>query len=84
MVTVLPQSAPYARERRSFLARENGGQITNDHNRRRIMADRALRLAAYFGDSPEFWLSLQTHYDLKVARRTLRPEEIERIKAAVP
>ncbi len=31
------------------------------NNRRRITADTALRLALYFGNSPEFWLNLQTH-----------------------
>jgi addiction module HigA family antidote len=51
------------------------------NNRRRITADTALRFAAYFGNSPEFWLNLQTHYDLKMARKNLSPEDIERIKA---
>src|SRR6266542_1975226 len=51
------------------------------HNRRRITADTALRLGLYFGNSPEFWLNLQTHYDLKLARRNLSPEEAERIRA---
>jgi addiction module HigA family antidote len=51
------------------------------NNRRRITADTALRLALYFGNSPEFWLSLQTHYDLKMARKNLRPDAIKRIKA---
>src|SRR5882762_3306554 len=51
------------------------------NNRRRITADTALRLSLYFGNSPEFWMNLQTHYDLKVARRHLTPEEMERIKA---
>src|SRR5215471_15119512 len=32
---------------------------------RRITADTALRLARYFRMSPEFWLNLQTHYDLE-------------------
>jgi addiction module HigA family antidote len=40
------------------------------HVRRGITADTALRLAAYFGTTAEFWLNLQTRYDLKVARRT--------------
>ena len=31
------------------------------NNRRRITADTALRLSLYFGNSPEFWLNLQTH-----------------------
>src|SRR5687768_2392783 len=51
------------------------------NNRRRITADTALRLGLYFGTSPEFWMNLQTHYDLKMARRNLSPEEAERIKA---
>jgi antitoxin HigA-1 len=51
------------------------------NNRRRITADTALRLSLYFGNSPEFWMNLQTHYDLKVARRNMKPEEVERIKA---
>jgi len=36
---------------------------------RGITADTALRLARFFGTTPEFWLNLQTHYDLEVARR---------------
>src|SRR5438093_10548932 len=51
------------------------------NNRRRITADTALRLALYFGNSPEFWMNLQTHYDLKMARRNLDPEDAKRIKA---
>ena len=50
-------------------------------NRRRITADTALRLSLYFGNSPEFWMNLQTHYDLKMARRTLKPEDARRIKS---
>ncbi len=34
---------------------------------RGITADTALRLSVYFGTTPEFWLSLQTAYDLKTA-----------------
>ena len=51
------------------------------NNRRRITADTALRLGLYFGNSPEFWMNLQTHYDLKMARRNLNPEDAKRIKA---
>jgi antitoxin HigA-1 len=51
------------------------------NNRRRITADTALRLSLYFGNSPEFWLNLQTHYDLKIARKNLRPAAAARIKA---
>ena len=51
------------------------------HNRRRITADTALRLGLHFGNSPEFWLNLQTHYDLKMARKNLKPDAVKRIKA---
>src|ERR1700691_2172382 len=51
------------------------------NNRRRITADTALRLGLYFGNSPEFWMNLQAHYDLKLARRNLKPEAAKRIKA---
>ena len=39
-------------------------------NKRGITADTALRLGLYFGIEPEFWMNLQVHYDLRVARRT--------------
>lgn len=51
------------------------------NNRRRITADTALRLALYFANSPEFWMNLQANYDLKIARRSLTPEDARRIKA---
>ena len=35
--------------------------------RRAISADTALRLARYFGTSAEFWLGLQSDYDMKIA-----------------
>ena len=50
-------------------------------NRRRITADTALRLSLYFGNSPEFWMNLQTHYDVKMARRNLKPQDAKRIRA---
>ena len=51
------------------------------NNRRRITADTALRLGLYFGNSPEFWMNLQSNYDLKIASHNLPPEEATRIKA---
>ncbi len=54
-------------------------EIVND--RRRITADTALRLSLYFGNSPEFWMNLQAHYDLKIARQNLSAEDVKRIKA---
>jgi addiction module HigA family antidote len=37
--------------------------------RRAVTPDTALRLARYFGTTPEFWLNLQSAYDLKIALR---------------
>ena len=36
--------------------------------KRSITADTALRLSRFFGNSPQFWLGLQTQYDLDVAQ----------------
>ena len=52
------------------------------NNRRRITADTALRLGLYFGNSPEFWMNLQTHYDLKLARQNMKPADAKRIRQA--
>ncbi|MBT3704188.1 HigA family addiction module antidote protein [Candidatus Peregrinibacteria bacterium] len=35
------------------------------HGKRAISADTALRFSRYFGNSAEFWLNLQSHYDLE-------------------
>lgn len=37
-----------------------------------VSTDTALRLARYFGTSPQFWINLQAHYDLDIAERTLQ------------
>jgi addiction module HigA family antidote len=39
--------------------------------RRGITADTALRLARYFGNTPEFWMKLQNTYDLAIGRISL-------------
>lgn len=45
------------------------GRITLILNgRRAISPETALRLARYFGNSPQFWMNLQTSYDLAVAQ----------------
>ena len=36
------------------------------HGTRAVSANTALRLAKYFGMSPQFWLNLQTHFDIEV------------------
>jgi len=54
--------------------------------RRSITADTALRLARYFGTSPQFWLNLQGHYDLESQGENLKrkiEKEIRPLATAV-
>lgn len=53
--------------------------------KRRITAETALRLARYFGTTPQFWLGLQADYDLDVAADELgeRLDREVRSRAAV-
>ena len=41
------------------------------HGKRGVTADTALRLGRFFGMSPQFWLNLQTRYDLEVTEDSL-------------
>lgn len=45
---------------------------------RGISAESAILLAHAFGTSPEFWLNLQSRYDLDVANSTIAQERIDR------
>ena len=38
------------------------------HGQRAITAETALLLASFFGNSPDFWIGLQSQYDLEVTR----------------
>ena len=46
--------------------------------KRSITVDTALRLAKYFGTTPELWLNLQARYDLEMARDNKLVETIDR------
>ena len=53
------------------------------HGKRSITADTALRLGRFFGMSPQFWLNLQTRYDLEVTQDLLEnrlDEEVHTLK----
>ncbi|MBI4232208.1 HigA family addiction module antidote protein [Candidatus Peregrinibacteria bacterium] len=54
-------------------------QIVNA--RRAISADTALRLGKYFGNSAQFWLNLQNHYDLQIQSEKLEQELKIEVKA---
>ena len=42
------------------------------HGKRGITAYTALRLARFFGTSEEFWMNLQSNYELRLGKRALR------------
>ena len=48
--------------------------------KRAITADTALRLARYFGTTPQFWMSLQANYELELAQDARGPEIADRIR----
>lgn len=49
--------------------------------RRSVTADTALRLARFFGNSPQFWLGLQTDYDLDVTQKALGARLVREVRA---
>jgi len=49
------------------------------NEKRGITADSALRLARYFGTTPELWMNLQKRYELECAQRELQ-ETLEHIQ----
>ena len=53
------------------------GAIIREDRARAVTADTAIRLARYFGTTPEFWLNLQSAYDLSVTLAEAGPQ-IER------
>ena len=59
------------------------GRITDILNgRRSITADTALRLGRYFGNRPQFWLDLQSQYDIALAERQQGKEIARRVRPA--
>ena len=47
-----------------------------------LTVDTAMRLARFFGDTPEFWMNLQRAYDLARARETVDLTDITPLEAA--
>jgi addiction module HigA family antidote len=59
------------------------GRITDILNgRRAISADTAVRLGRYFGNSPQFWLDLQSQYEIAVVEREHGAEIAKRVRPA--
>ena len=59
------------------------GRITDIINgRRSITADTAVRLGRYFGNSPQFWLDLQSQYDIAAVERKHGADIARRVRPA--
>lgn len=54
------------------------------HGKRAVTAETALRLEQCFGVSAQFWLNLQSRYDLKIARQKFQPTVAARVRRLVP
>jgi len=59
------------------------GRITDILNgRRSISADTAVRLGRYFGNQAQFWLDLQSQYDIAVIEREKGADISRRVRPA--
>jgi addiction module HigA family antidote len=59
------------------------GRITDILNgRRAISADTALRLGRYFGNRAQFWLDLQSQYEIAITQRERGAEIAKRVRPA--
>jgi plasmid maintenance system antidote protein VapI len=47
-----------------------------------ITADTAVRLGRYFGNSAQFWLDLQSQYDIAIVEKERGPEIARRVRPA--
>ncbi len=62
--------SPYRLAKGTGLTQTRIGQILQ--GKRGITAETALRLARFFGNSPEVWLGMQAQYDLRVAEERFK------------
>jgi len=60
---------PYALAKACQIERPRLERIVREENG--ISADTALRLSKYFGTTPEFWMNLQTRYELEYAKQEI-------------
>jgi len=68
----------------SLSLRVPSGRITQILNGKRgISAETALRLARYFGNSAQFWINLQSRYDLAVVEQNIGEKVIAEVDQAM-
>ena len=53
------------------------------HERRGISTDTAFRLSLFFGTTPEFWINMQTTYEVAIAKKELLPKIRKEVKRHV-
>jgi addiction module HigA family antidote len=93
--TIIPAVHPGRLLRREIAARElsanrlaldlgvPSGRVTDILNgRRSITADTAVRLGRYFGNHAQFWLDLQSQYDIALVEREIGDEIARRVQPA--
>ncbi len=51
--------------------------------KRSISVDTALRFSKFFGNSPEFWINLQSHFEIEKKKREM-DRELKKIKPFIP
>jgi addiction module HigA family antidote len=52
--------------------------------KRSVTPDTALRLARFFGTTPDFWMNLQARYDLECAKETLQASVDREVRPLAP
>ena len=50
------------------------------HGKRPVTAELALRLGRYFGQSPRYWLNLQSRYDMDMAEEELGERVVREVR----
>jgi addiction module HigA family antidote len=51
--------------------------------KRSLSVDTALRFSKFFGNSPEFWINLQSHFEIEEKKREM-DRELKKIKPFIP
>lgn len=72
-----PDMSVNALSKELYVPAQRLNEIVREH--RGVTADTAMRLARYFGTTEQFWLNLQTDYDL----RRVRAEKSDQIKKLI-
>lgn len=68
---------PYRLAKETHIDQTRISEIVRE--KRGISIDTALRFAKFFGNSPEFWINIQNHYDLEEKRESMSGE-LKRIR----